>query len=259
MKLFFSVFLIAQVIYVSAYCEVQLSSNFPFSGYGVNISHEFKKFEGILDLDATLKRFNFRPNFDSTTSQRKLYSYYTHDGSSIFSLSAGLGYIRKESRLKTGPMLFFRNDIYTEPHLLHGEYKNLVSNTIYLGLGFVNKINFKQKYVFENKCYLNGSILNNTFFDYVNDTTIEEFENSLTPKNIMTVGIRSCLLREFKFAAVGCGFIFDDYFRYYQHKEWDNLYYSRFFVDLRLIFMKGYFREMRKDLKRIFKHDNNSE
>ena len=141
MKLFFSVFLIAQVFYVSAYCEVQLSLNF-FSGYGINISHEFKKFEGILDLDATVKRFNFRPNFDSTTSQRKLYSYYTHDESSIMSLSAGLGYIRKESRLKTGPMLFFRYDIYTEPHLLHGEYNNLVSYTICLCLGFVNYIYF---------------------------------------------------------------------------------------------------------------------
>jgi len=75
----------------------------------------------------------------------------------------------------------------------------------------------------------------------------------------MAIGIRSCLLREFKFAGVGCGFSFDDYVRYYHQNEWDNLYYSKFFVELRLIFMKGYFREMRKDLKRVFKHDNNSE
>lgn len=258
-KLFVTTVFIAQIFYVSAYCEVQLTTDISLSQHSIKINHEFKNFEGFLDLDCILNRFNFKPNIDSTDSQRKLYSYFTHNNSNIFSLSAGLGYIRNSSKIKTGPMLFFRNDRFTEPHLLNGEYKNLVSNTIYLGLGLVNKINFKQKYVFENKCYISGSILNNTFFDDVNDTTIEEFESSLTPKNIMTIGIRSCLLREFKFAGVGCGFSLDDYFRYYHQKEWDNLYYSRFFVELRLIFIKGYFKEMKKEIKRIFKHDNDSE
>ena len=257
-SLFIPTFLIAQVLYISANCEVRLTTDVSQNVIHINLDHEFKNFEGFLDLDGISNKFNYKPYFDSTVSQRKLYSYYTHNEYRIVSLSAGLGFIRNKSKLKTGPMLFFRNDQFTEPHIFKGEYNNLVSNTLYLGLGLVNKINFKQKYVFENKCYINGSILNYTSFDNVNDTTIEEFESSLSPENIMTVGIQSSLLREFKFAGVGCGFIFDDYFRYYHQKEWDNHHYSKFFIELRLIFMKGYFREMKKELKKIFNHDNNS-
>jgi hypothetical protein len=229
-----------------------------FSRFGIIVNHEFRNFEGILDLNASAFKFGSHPYFDSTVSQRTLYSYYTHSANRLFSTTAGLGFIRNNSRLKTGPMLFFRNDQYIRPYLINHEYNSLTTTSIYLGLGLVNKLNFKRKYFLENQCYVNGSLRSNTFFNYADDTTFEEFLGAVTPARIMTAGMKSCLLREFKYAGVGGGFNIEDYFRYYPTKEWNNFSYWNFFVELRLKFMKGYFREMKNDLKKIFKHDENS-